>query len=296
MLERFVTCAGVATATRAMRDSMQHKATDSQMQLGELPRHAPPERPASRRRWGGWALRPSFVSGVVAVLVPACAPTIDSGACDADAPCVGRGQTCDVMAQRCVPADLATDSTDETAPSTFTATTVPFFRGQVCLPHEVKSGSPIPISLSPCLHPCVERSSFEFKHFFSCIGSSCEAYATMWVVADSIPEGCPEDAFGRFDRAMCVFADPVGLEIKTTLESGPISGSMLLEVPFLSNADAEEIAAADNDQSLFESKVFQYPQDNARVPDGRAIQLLPKHPEAPASCEGDACPCYDIGY
>ncbi|MEM6992823.1 MAG: hypothetical protein AAF721_20075 [Myxococcota bacterium] len=236
-------------------------------------------------------------SGALSITT-ACAPSIETGACDADTPCAGRGQMCNLMTSTCEAAELATDSTDEASPTTFTDVEVPFFRGEICVPHEVKSGSTIPVSLSPCMHPCLAASSFEFKHFFSCVGSSCDAYATMWVVADSVPENCPADAFGRFDRAMCTYPmDPVNLGIATSLESGPISGSMLLEVPFLSNADIAEISASGSDQDLFESLVFQYPQDNGRVPDGRAIQLLPENPEPPEACNGaENCPCYDIGF
>ncbi len=236
--------------------------------------------------------------GTASMTGVACAPSVESGACDANTSCAGRGQMCDLMTSTCVAAELTTETTDESAPDSFMALEVPFFRGQICLPHEVKSGSTIPVSLSPCLHPCLAASSFEFKHFFSCVGSSCDAYATMWVVADSVPEGCPADAFGTFDRNMCTYPmDPVNLGIGTSLDSGPISGSMLLEVPFLTNDDIAEISASGTDQELFESKVFQYPQDNGRVPDGRSIQLLPGNAEPPEACNGaENCPCYDIGF
>lgn len=238
------------------------------------------------------------IAAAASIAMPACAPSVESGTCNADTECTGRGQACDLMTSTCVAAELNSDATVDNAPETFSNLAVPFFRGQVCLPHEVQSGATIPVSLSPCLHPCMAPTSFEFKHFFSCVGSSCDAYATMWVVADSIPEGCPADAFGRFDQSMCTYPmDPVNFGIGTTLDSGPISGSMLLEIPFLSNDDIAEVAASGSDQAQFESLVFQYPQDNGRVPDGRSIALLPGNAEPPASCNGEEnCPCYDVGF
>lgn len=244
------------------------------------------------------ALHLAAFVGSLCITALACAPSVETGSCDADTPCAGRGQACDLMTSTCMAVDPETDSTDETSPASFSGLAVPFFRGQICLPHEVKSGATIPVSLSPCLHPCLAPTSFEFKHFFSCVGSSCDAYATMWVVADSVADGCPADAFARFDSNMCSYPmDPVNFGIATSLDSGPISGSMLLEVPFLSNADIAQISEAGNDQALFESLVFQYPQDNGRVPDGRSIQLLPDHAEPPETCNGtENCSCFDIGF
>ena len=191
-------------------------------------------------------------------------------------------------------ADAPTDSTLDPAPATFADTLVPFFRGQVCVPHEVQSGAAIPVTLSPCLHPCLATTSFAFTHNYACIGSSCEAYATMWVVASSGADGCPADAFGRFDPGMCVYDSPVNLGIATTLDSGPVSGSMELEVPFLSNEDIVAIAA---DNKVIADRAEQYPADPGRVPDGRPIQLLPGNPEPPAECDGaENCPCYEVGF
>ena len=258
-----------------------------------------PTRSSSVAELWGRTLSVAGRLGAVAglALLPACAPSSEAG-CDNDASCPARGQVCDLETSTCVQDDIALDSTEADPAESFTNLAVPFFRGEVCVPHEVQSGATIPVSLSPCLHPCLTATSFEFKHFFSCVGSSCDAYATMWVVADSGPNGCPAEAFGRFDQSMCQFPEvPVDLGIGTTIDSGPISGTMLLEIPFLSNDDIEQVAAANSDQALFESLVFQYPTDTNRVPAGRAIQLLPGNPEPVAPCNGsENCTCYDIGY
>lgn len=228
----------------------------------------------------------------------ACAPSGEQGFCDADTPCPGRGQACDTVTHECFVEDFEASSTEEGAPSDFTGKAVPLFRGRVCVPPEVKSGESIPVSLDGCFHPCLQATDIKFRHFFECIGSSCEAYATMWLVADSAPEGCPADAFGEFDRSMC---NTVSAEIQMPTNDGAdgddIAGSMLLEIPYLTNADMEAILAADNDESVTREKIDQYPQQAGRIPGERAIWVLPHHPSPPESCVGnEACSCYDIGF
>ena len=234
----------------------------------------------------------AFSGGALA----ACAPSGDAG-CSTDADCPGRGEVCDLATALCVPEDIATDNSIDPAPEEFTGLVVPFFRGRACTTHEVMSGSDIPLTLEPCFHPCVVPQSFQFKHVFSCVGSSCDAFATMWVVADSADGGCPSDAFGRFDESMCVYDTPVEFGISTTSDSGPISGSMRLEIPFLTGDDAEQIAGASNNQSLFEMLVNQYPSDNNRVPGGESISVLPGNEEPPEDCNGsENCDCFDVGF
>ena len=198
--------------------------------------------------------------------------------------------------------DFEAHSTEEGAPSEFTGKVVPFFRGRVCVPDEVKSGDPIPVSMDECFHPCLEATDIKFRHFYECIGSSCEAYATMWMVADSAAGGCPSDAFGEFDRSMC---NTVSAELQMQTDQGAdggadgqnIAGSMLLEVPYLTNADMKAILDADNDEDVTREKIDQYPQQAGRIPGGKAIWVLPHLPSPPDSCVGsDACTCYDIGF
>jgi hypothetical protein len=226
----------------------------------------------------------------------ACAPRAEQGGCDEDDPCTARGQVCDLETNDCVAAEVDTSAAERPAPPSFTDKVIAFHRGEVCLPHEVKSGERMPLLMRPCLHPCVTVSSYQYKHTFSCRGSHCEAVAFMWVSGSSAPTGCPEDAFAAFDPALCQYGTEVELMLSTETSSGPISGDMLLELPFLTNEDAATLAADPDDEETTDALVQQYPRQDDRVPDGRAISILPGNPVPPASCVGGACPCYPIGF
>lgn len=230
-----------------------------------------------------------------AAITAGCTPTVDNTGCSADADCQGRAEMCDIPNNTCVPIVVDMTSTETPAPMTFTAKAVPFHRGTVCMPHEVKAGADVPITLNPCFHPCLEQGAFKHKHYYSCLGSRCDAWAVMYIEAASVAEGCPADAFGSFDRSLCVAGPPVNLSIGTTIDSGPVNGTMGFEIPFLTNADAQAIAANFDDIPLIQEKIDQYPADDSRIPGGTDIELSPNHPEPPASCE-TGCECFDIGF
>jgi hypothetical protein len=227
-----------------------------------------------------------------------CAPAGEAGFCDEAEPCPGRGQVCDTVSHLCMTETLQVESTEDNAPSDFTDKVIPFFRGQMCVPTEVESGSLMPASITACMHPCIVPTDITFRHFFECIGSSCEAFATMWVVADSAPGGCPPDAFSRFDRSNCEWQGPAEFQIDTSDgPDGDIVGSMLIEVPYLTNADMERLVDADLDQDLTREVIEAYPQDAGRIPGERAVWILPDNPAPPESClTGDGCTCFDIGF
>ena len=231
--------------------------------------------------------------------IAGCTPAGEAGFCDEATPCQGRGQFCDTMLNVCETEEFVAESTEQNPPADFTDKIVPFFRGQMCLPTEVKSGSMMPVSMTACMHPCLEVSDITFRHNFECIGSSCQAFATMFVTANSAPGGCPADAFGRFDRGMCQFVGPAEFAVDTSEgPDGDIAGSMLFEVPFLTNADMEAIVDSGLDQDVTAELAEQYPQDAGRIPGARAVWILPQHPEPPASCVDTpaGCTCFDIGF
>lgn len=223
-------------------------------------------------------------------------PQGEAGQCTVDADCHGRAQVCDAFNSICIDEEVDLSSTEDPAPASFTNKAVPFFRGQVCTTHEVEAGAPIPVSVSPCLHPCFQRGAHHFKHFFNCVGSSCEAYVVMWVTGSSDDAGCPADAFGQFDQGECVYGDPVDLTISTNLDSGPINGTMELEIPYLSNADIEMIAGGSDSNAEIKALIDQYPQEPGRVVGGRSISILPGNPTPPESCEDGACDCFSVGF
>lgn len=233
---------------------------------------------------------------VSAASLAACAPIADQG-CSADEDC-DRGEVCEMATSECIAATVDTTSTENPAMASFAGKPVPMFRGTVCMPHEVKSGEKVPVSIQPCFHPCLQQGKFHHQHYYYCEGSRCNAWAVLYVEASSIPAGCPADAFGQFDRAMCTgLSSPIDIEIATTLESGPVKGSMTFEIPYLSNADMAEIAGKFDDSAFIQSKIDKYPRADNRVVGGRDISLLPSNPVPPASCVGNPdCPCYDVGF
>ena len=233
---------------------------------------------------------------VVGLWAGACAPRVDDSGCSEDDPCSGRGQVCDIEANQCVAAVVDTSTVESPAPGMFVDKTIAFHRGEVCLPHEVKSGEPLPLLMRPCVHPCVVVSSYEFKHSFECRGSHCTAEAFMWMTASSAATGCPPDAFAAFDQSMCQYATEVELKVNTQTSSGPISGDMLIELPFLTNEDAATLAADPEDTETVEELVRQYPQQQNRIPDGRAVSILPGNPAPPETCKDGGCPCFPIGF
>jgi len=232
----------------------------------------------------------------VGLWLGACAPRASQGGCDEEDPCLGRGEVCDLETNDCVAAEVDTTATERPAPASFTDKIIPFHRGEVCLPHEVMSGEPMPLLVRPCLHPCVSVSSYEYKHSFECRGSRCEAVAFMWITGSSAAAGCPEDAFSSFDASLCQYGTEVELTLATSTSAGPISGTMQIELPFLTNEDAATLAANPGDAETVEALVRQYPQLANRIPDGRAVSILPGNPAPPESCVGGACPCYPIGF
>jgi hypothetical protein len=250
-------------------------------------------------RWVGAGARTAgLLAGALlaGLWMGACAPRAEDGGCSEDDPCTSRGQVCDLETFECVAAEVDTSAAENPAPASFTDKIITFHRGEVCLPHEVKSGERIPLLMRPCLHPCVMVGSYQFKHAFECRGSHCTAEAFMWVTGTSAPTGCPTDAFGSFDQAQCQYGTQVELQVATETSSGPISGDMLLELPFLTNEDAATLAADPDDTETVEALVQQYPQQPNRIPDGRAISILPGNPAPPATCVDGGCPCYPIGF
>ncbi|MCX4241630.1 hypothetical protein [Paraliomyxa miuraensis] len=230
------------------------------------------------------------------LVLGACAPQVDQGGCDENTPCSGRGQVCDLEVFECVAAEIDASTAESPAPGSFSNKVIAFHRGEICLPHEVQSGASMPVVVRQCLHPCVSASSYEFDYGFHCRGSRCDAQVLTWTVGASAPTGCPADAFSAFDPATCQYANEIEFHIDTETSSGPINGSMKLEIPFLTNADATIIAMDPDDTDTVDELVMQYPQMTSRIPDGRDVSILPGNPAPPESCRGGACPCYPIGF
>lgn len=243
-------------------------------------------------------IRSCVLTGLLSIggLSTSCAPAVDAGECSEGSPCP-RGEMCNLDQAVCELVDLPTDATEAMAGANFTGKVFPFFRGRVCTVTETISGQPFPIYMSPCVHPCLDVSTFQFKHSWTCSGSSCDAYAVMWMTADGT--ACPEDTFGQFAANQCVYDTPINLTIDPVYGDGTVvQGTMEFEIPFLSNEDAAVIANGGGDLGTIEARIDQYPQDPARIVGGAPISILGSNPAPPAECGADGrnCNCFDIGF
>jgi hypothetical protein len=234
-----------------------------------------------------------------APLLVGCVGPGEQGQCTTDEECAGaRGQICNVEAAVCE--DEVYDGTTAETPAgaNFSDKIISFFRGTVCAPTQVLSGATFPVEVTPCVHPCITVSLYKFKHFYECTGSLCDAYAVPWYVVDGA--NCPADAFSRFAGACSPDAPTVQLNVNTTLDSGPLVGSMYFEVPFLTNADIAPLVGADGTgdpaTGALKSAIFQYPRSNNRMLNGgMPLDIGPSQPAPPADCSAGGCTCFEIG-
>lgn len=241
-----------------------------------------------------------LIAGVLLLggALAACAPTESAGECTSSKPCTARGEVCDVSVQECVAQDLDVDATsDKDAPTSFSNVALPFFRGEVCMPTRVQPGDTIPVSINPCLHPCIDAGGFTFKKQFSCQGSFCKsAVIQMFSSAAAMASGCPKDAFASFDRSMCVYPmEPIGASAGPFVINGEmVRGNGEVEIPFLTNDDAAEIRGGASTDAIW-NLINKYPPSEERV---FAVSMDGANPAAPADCVADKslCDCREIGF
>lgn len=235
----------------------------------------------------------------LALLLVACSFDGQSG-CSEEALCP-RGETCMLETAVCEPTTIGTTTTEANPPASFQAVLAPFFRGEICSPTQVRAGDTITVALRSCLHPCLEARRIDSKHQWSCAGSQCDAIAVAWWTVDAGPDGCPDDVFSRFDSSLCAYTEATEVMIHPIFNGDtPVVGTLSLEIPFLTNADADEIATetdAARQAALLEQRYRTYPIDPNRFLPTR-IDMQPEAPAAPTSCidHREACTCYEIGF
>ncbi len=237
-----------------------------------------------------------FIAGgfLLGLGIVACAPTEDAGECSATAPCPNRGEVCDTVRFECVAEELDVDATsDKPASPTFADVALPFFRGKVCMPTRVKPGDTIPVKFSPCVHSCIAPGGFTFKKQFSCSGAYCDA-AVLQLFGGVTGSGCPADAFGKFDKAQCVYGEDIKASAGPFIINGsPIRGNATIEIPFLTNDDAAEIRDGASVDTIW-ALIKQYPQSPDRV---FSVSMNDPNPAAPADCSDESmCDCKEIGF
>jgi len=224
----------------------------------------------------------------------ACAPEEDSGECNAAKPCSNRGEVCNELSNQCEVVDLDVDGTADEAPASFSKVPVPFFRGTVCMPTKIKPGETAPVKVSTCLHPCITAGGYSFKKQYDCTGSSCRSLVRVFYPETS-GTGCPTDAFGKFDRSLCVYDDREVSAGPFNLNTGPVSGTATVEIPFLSNDDVATLIPLQGEALVAKTweLAYAYPPDSDRV---FQLSINAGNPAAPADCSGSGCDCREIGF
>jgi hypothetical protein len=231
-------------------------------------------------------------------MLASCLGEAEGAECTVDEECHGRGEYCDTQNSVCLVDDTIPDKTGEPAGANFETMNIPFFRGQLCTKMEVRSGSQIPFTISPCLHPCLEvTGGYNLRHFWDCSGSSCRAWV-IWTIPAS-GTGCPADVFGQFDEGQfpCVYDNALDAALKATIreDETPISGTMIIEVPFLSNDDIDSIVGGNDSTDAILDIVYQYVEQDNRVTE--RIRMDAANPQPPAACDGPTnCDCISIGF
>lgn len=166
--------------------------------------------------------------------------------------------------------------------------TVPFFRGMFCVSDAVKPGDKLAVSVSACVHPCLDVNAFAFKWANRCAGEGCEVALALYYTGVA-GAACPSDVFGEFDPGACVFTGPHAPGITPPAKEGP--GALLL--PFLTNADAAAIAGGEEGAAIW-TRADAHQQAAARR---IAIDYAASNAAAPAACaEGmSGCTCSSVG-
>lgn len=258
-------------------------------------------------------------------LMTACIPPGESGQCSVDEDCTARGTVCETVTSTCVPVGVSYDSTAEPSPAlSFQDKPIPFFRGRICSApkQEVQTGSAIPVTFQPCLHPCISTNEFQFHNQYFCSGGSCDAFSLFWSIGSS--ENCPAEAWGDFDPGECVYSIQSNSAIGPLAINGdPIQGYLSYEIPYLTNLDLAAVAeymdasleqkrtiatdacitqcssSSDEEGCLFscyaKDFVYKYPQQENRV---KYFNISNASPAPPENCTDDvsACECYEVGF
>jgi hypothetical protein len=218
----------------------------------------------------------------------------DGGECSAGIACPNRGEACDLTTKTCEPQNLDVDGTAPAPGPTDFTRVLPFFRGKVCMPTKVQPGDKIPVHVEMCHHSCVTPAGFQYKSQYKCSGSVCDGALVVYLPGAQ-GAACPTDVFGKFAKTDCTYftvdASVGGFSVSSI---GPITGNGTVEIPFLTNDDADDIVAGATTDQIWDM-IYKYPQDAGRVFN---ITMNGANPKAPANCVDDPslCDCKEIGF
>ncbi len=172
--------------------------------------------------------------------------------------------------------------------------TLPFFRGKVCVSDAPQPGDPVAISMTTCVHPCLNVTAFKYKYLYRCDGAGCEL-GIVGYHPDTTGTKCPDDIFGEFPAEQCQDSGPYAITTSPLLLGpDPFAGSGSLLVPFMTNADVEAIAGGDDASGSVWDRIESHDQAPERAFD---MNFAADNQPAPLACsEGvPGCTCRDIG-
>jgi len=172
--------------------------------------------------------------------------------------------------------------------------TLPFFRGMVCVSDEIQPGDKLAVSISACVHPCLEVSGYKFKSLFRGADVGVEM-ALAYYYPEVTGTACPPDVFGEFTADACVYTTPKTLGIGPVINNGdPYAGGGTFIVPFLTNDDVAGFAAGGDDAATVWTRIESHMQASDR---SFPVSFDASNAAAPAECgEGVAgCTCRAIG-
>lgn len=172
--------------------------------------------------------------------------------------------------------------------------TLPFFRGMVCVSDEIQPGDKLAVSISACVHPCLDVSGFKFKSLFRGADVGVEM-ALAFYYPEVTGTACPPDVFGEFPAEACVYTGPTKVSVGPVLQNDVgYAGVGTFLVPFLSNEDVAAMAAGDDAADQVWTRIESHTQASGRTFE---MSFDAGNSAAPAEC-GDGiggCTCRSIG-
>lgn len=260
-------------------------------------------------------------------VIGACTPPASSGNCVVDSDCPGRGQFCEEVTNVCMDSDADYTRTDDDNPqASFDDKPIPFFRGRVCTAPgaKVQAGTAIPLTFQPCLHPCITGGNNFFQHQWSCLSGICSAMSVFYTLGSGMD--CPAEAWGQFPKDQCDYSVEMSSKLgPVELDGNPVTGTLKLEIPFLTNSDLSRIVAYKNlslgqqegeaspecgntcsgkagdaksvclENCLIKELAYQYIETDERV---IPFNMSSDNPIPPETCEANnpECECFEIGF
>src|SRR5690606_1129256 len=174
-------------------------------------------------------------------------------------------------------------------PSTFV---LPSFRGEGCTADQLRPGDMLPVSWSPCVHPCVDPNKTGWRYLVRCVGGMGCEIAFLQYYRETTGSNCPADVFAKFNEDGCKYLGPHG-GLSEALASFGYPQDRLL-IPFLTNDDATAISMLEPAADVWKRIDGHDQADDRYIP----LSVSEDNPAAPTECGPGVpgCTCKQIGF